>query len=137
MLIIVISTVVIVMVKRLPYLFVGWLWYAITIAPVIGIIQVSKDAIRDGRPLSLSALYRHCRYAGLGNSALIKSEDIRKKILFPAGIIFLAIMAVLTWQQCGYWKNSINLFSHALQVTKNNYLAHDNYGLALFEEGKY
>ena len=46
MLIIVISAAVIVMVKRLPYLFVGWLWYAITILPVIGIIQVG-DPMAD------------------------------------------------------------------------------------------
>ena len=41
MLILIITTAVIVMIKRLPYLFVGWMWYTITIAPVIGIIQVS------------------------------------------------------------------------------------------------
>ena len=48
----------------------------------------------------------------------------------------MIILAVLTWQQCGYWKNSITLFNHALQVTKDNYLAHNNLGLALFAEGK-
>jgi len=32
MLILVISVAVIVMIKRLPYLFAGWMWYAITIA---------------------------------------------------------------------------------------------------------
>ena len=71
-----------------------------------------------------------------GIPLLFQREDMRKKILFPAGIAVLAILAVLTWQQCGYWKNSIELFNHALQVTKDNYLAHNNLGLALFEEGK-
>ena len=42
LLIIFISVAVILMVKRLPYLFVGWLWYAITILPVIGIIQIGR-----------------------------------------------------------------------------------------------
>jgi len=44
LLILAISVSVIVMMKRLPYLFAGWMWYAITIAPVIGIIQISKSA---------------------------------------------------------------------------------------------
>ena len=44
LLILVINVAVIVMMKRLPYLFAGWMWYAITIAPVIGIIQISKSA---------------------------------------------------------------------------------------------
>jgi len=52
----------------------------------------------------LSALYRHCYYAGMGNSASVKSDDLRKKILLPAGAAALAILSVLTWQQCGYWK---------------------------------
>jgi len=43
---------------------------------------------------------------------------------------------ILTWHQCGYWQNSAFLFRHALQVTKDNYLAHNNLGLSLFTEGK-
>jgi Tfp pilus assembly protein PilF len=134
LLILIITTAVIVMIKRLPYLFVGWMWYAITIAPVIGIIQISAYAMADH--------YHYLPSVGIavmlawGIPSLIKSEDMRRKILFPAGIIFLTIMAFLSWKQCGHWKNSITLFSHALQVTKDNYLAHNNLGLALFAEGK-
>ena len=134
LLILIITTAVIVMIKRLPYLFVGWMWYTITIAPIIGIIQISAYAMADH--------YHYLPSVGIavmlawGIPSLIKSEEIRKKILCPAGMIFLGIMAFLTWQQCGYWKNSITLFSHALQVTKDNYLAHNNLGLALLAEGK-
>ena len=53
-----------------------------------------------------------------GIPSLIKREDMRKKILFPAGIIFLIIMAVLTWKQCGYWRDSIELWNHALLCNK-------------------
>ena len=64
-----------------------------------------------------------------GIPLLIKNENMRKKILFPAAMAFLAILTFLTWQQCGYWKNSIEIFNHALQVTKDNYLAHINLAL--------
>ena len=90
LLILVISVAVIVMIKRLPYLFAGWMWYAITIAPVIGIIQVSAAA-----PYAMADRYHYLPSIGLavmlawGIPALIKSEEIRKKILFPAGIAFL------------------------------------------------
>ena len=83
LLILVISAAVIVMIKRLPYLFVGWLWFAITILPVIGIIQVGNYAMADR--------YHYLPSIGIavmlawGIPSLIKSEDIRKKILFPAG----------------------------------------------------
>jgi len=61
---------------------------------------------------------------------LIKSEEIRKKILFPTGIAFLIIMSVLTWQQCGYWKKPVSSsLTKLCKWTKNNYLAHNNFGL--------
>ena len=71
-----------------------------------------------------------------GIPLLIKRENLRKKILFPMGLFFIAILSFITWQQCGLWQNSIKLWNYNLQVTKNNYLAHNNLGIALFDEGK-
>jgi len=136
LLIIVITTIVVVMVKRMPFLFVGWMWYAVTIAPVIGIIQVSVY------PYAMADRYHYLPSVGIvvmlawGIPYLIKSEQARKKILFPVGIAFLAIMAFLSWNQCGYWKNSIELWKHALQVTKDNYIAHNHLASALLIQGK-
>ena len=129
-----ISVIVIMSMRRLPYLFTGWLWYVITLLPVTGIIQA--------RNFSMADRYTYLPLIGIavmlawGIPPLIKNEDMRKKILFPASIAALAILAVLTWHQCGYWKNSIDICNHALQVTKDNYLAHINLGSALFDEGK-
>jgi tetratricopeptide (TPR) repeat protein len=134
LLIIVISAAVVAAVKRLPYLFVGWLWYALTLLPVSGIVKVGDFAMADR--------YTYLPSIGIaimlvwGIPLLLPRADIRKKILFPAGIAVLAILAFLTWQQCSYWKNSTTLFSHALQVTKDNDLAHNNLGLVLVAEGK-
>jgi Tfp pilus assembly protein PilF len=134
LLILVISVAVIAMMKRMPYLFVGWLWYAITLLPVIGIIQNGYYAMAD-RYTYLPSIGIAVMLAW-GIPFMFSSEDMRKKILFPAGIAALAILAVLAWQQCSFWKNSITLFSHALQVTKDNYLAHNNFANALVNEGK-
>jgi tetratricopeptide (TPR) repeat protein len=134
LLILVISTTVIIAVKRLPYLLVGWLWYTITILPVIGIIPVG-DPMAD-RYIYLPSI-GIAIMLGWGIPSLIKSDETRKKILFPVGITTLAIMVVLTWQQCGYWKNSITLFNHALRVTKNNAFAHNGRGIAYDKLGQY
>jgi tetratricopeptide (TPR) repeat protein len=130
-----ITIAVIYAIKKLPFLFVGWFWYLGTLVPVIGLVQVGKQAMADR--------YTYLPSIGIaimlvwGIPLLFPREDMRKKILFPIGLIYLAIMAILTWQQCGYWKNSITLFSHALQVTKNNYLAHDARGVTYGERGQY
>jgi len=135
LLIALLSIAAIAMMKRMPYLFVGWLWYTITIFPVIGIIQNGDYAMADR--------YHYLPSIGIavmltwGIPFLIKSEDICKKILFPAGIAVLVVLSVLTWRQCGYWKNSIELFTHAAQVTKNNYKAYSLRGHAYAANGQY
>jgi tetratricopeptide (TPR) repeat protein len=134
LLIFVISAVVITAVKRLPYLFIGWLWYAITLLPVIGIVQIGNYAMAD-RYTYLPSIGIFIMLAW-GIPFLFRCENIHYKILFPAGITILAIMAVLTWQQCGYWKNSIELFNHALQVT-NSAFAHNARGDAYYKLGQY
>jgi Tfp pilus assembly protein PilF len=138
LLILVISVAVIVMIKRLPYLFAGWMWFAITIAPVIGIMQVSLNT-----PYAMADRYHYLPSIGLaviiawGIPALIKNEEIRKKLLFPAGIISLAILSFVSWNQCGYWQNSITLFDHTLKVTDNNWLAYNCRGIANKGLGNY
>jgi tetratricopeptide (TPR) repeat protein len=121
-------------IRKLPFLFVGWFWYLGTLIPVIGLLQVGEQAMAD-RYTYLPSIGIAIMLAW-GLPLLFRSENMRKKILFPTAIAVLASLVVLTWQQCGYWKNSIKLFNHALHVTKDNVLAHGNLGLALFAEGK-
>jgi Flp pilus assembly protein TadD len=130
-----ITIVVIYAIKKLPFLFVGWFWYLGTLIPVIGLVQVGGQAMADR--------YTYLPSIGIaimlvwGVPLFFPREDMRKRILFPAGIAYLVILAVLTWQQCGYWKNTIFLFNHAIEATKDNYVAHTNLGTALLEEGKF
>jgi Flp pilus assembly protein TadD len=131
---IIISIAVIYFMKKVPFLFVGWFWYLGTLVPVIGLVQVGSQAMADR--------YTYLPSTGIGIMLawgipyLLPSEKMRKIILIPAAAIVLAVLPILTWQQCGYWKNSIELFNHALNVTKNNYLAHANMGVALAAEGR-
>jgi tetratricopeptide (TPR) repeat protein len=45
-------------------------------------------------------------------------------------------LMICTWLQVHYWRDSASLFTHALQVTKDNALAHDSLGIALLSQGK-
>jgi tetratricopeptide (TPR) repeat protein len=129
-----ISVAVVFLIKRTPFFAVGWFWYLGALFPVSGLMQAGDQARADR--------YTYFPFIGIaimvawGIPLLIKREDTRKKILFPAAIAALAIMAFFTWQQCGYWKNSMELFNHALQATKDNALAHKNLAAALLDTGK-
>ncbi|MEN6420431.1 MAG: tetratricopeptide repeat protein [Smithella sp.] len=134
LIILIVSTFVIAMMRRLPYLFVGWSWYALTIAPVIGIIQIGPHLTADR--------YHYLPSLGIaagiawGVSSLIKREKMRRNILYPTAIAFLAVMSVISWQQCRYWKNSIELWNHAIKVTGENDLPYYNLGCAFQEKGR-
>ena len=129
-----ISGLAIYSVKKAPFFLMGWLWYLGTLVPVSGLVQVGRQAMAD-RYTYLPAIGIGIMLAW-GIPYLLSSEKMRRIILAPAAAIVLAVLSILTWQQCGYWKNSVELFNHALQVTNNNYLAHTNLGVALAAEGK-
>ncbi len=134
----VISLAVICLIKRIPFLAVGWFWYLGTLFPVIGFMQAGSQAMADR--------YTYLPSIGIGimltwgivyGVYLLPRENLRKIILIPMAAIVVITLTVLTFQQCGHWKNSISLFSHVLHVTKNNYKAHDAFGVALDAEGKH
>ena len=59
------------------------------------------------------------------------------RILVPTSVIgLLSALFILSWLQVQHWRNSISLYEHALAVTQNNYVAHNNLGTALEEDGK-
>jgi len=133
-LIVIMMSFIIAKAKKRPYLFVGWLWYTIILLPVIGIVQVGNHSMADR--------YSYLPLIGIGVMlawgvpTLLRHKTSSKKILLLAAIVFLAFLTLLTGQQCGYWKNSNTLFSHALHTTENNYIAHGSLGIALCKKGQ-
>ena len=119
--------------KRFPYLIVGWLWYAGTLVPVIGIIQVGIQAMADR--------YTYVPLIGLLLMIAWAVPDILKEwrysnlfLAIAAGVILSALM-ILTWIQVNYWRNPIILFEHTLRVTgNNNIMAHNGLGGALLSQ---
>jgi tetratricopeptide (TPR) repeat protein len=117
------------------YLLAGWLWFLGTLIPVIGIIQVGRQALADR--------YVYLPFLGLFVLIvwLIADWSARAKVLRSAtAIVALVIISSYTYaasRQIGYWKNSYTLFSHALAVTPQNGIAEDHLGIAFCEQGRY
>lgn len=136
--ILILSMVAMATLKHLPSLFVGWLWYAMTLLPVIGIIPIVNVSAR-----SMADRYTYLPSIGIaialawGIPSLIENRKMRGKILFPASILLLLMLALFTWQQSGYWRNSMELVNRTLQVTKDNYTAYFIRAKAYYELGQY
>jgi protein O-mannosyl-transferase len=131
---ILITIAVLCYIRKRPFLFVGWFLYLGTLIPVIGLVQVGAQSMADR--------YTYLPSVGIaimlawGIQFLDRSENIRKGLLFTVAIAVLATMMFLTWMQCRYWKNSIELWNHALKVTDESYLPYYNLGCAFQEKGK-
>ncbi|MBK5273631.1 MAG: tetratricopeptide repeat protein [Desulfuromonadales bacterium] len=118
---------------RFPYLLVGWFWFIVTLLPVIGLIQVGSQSMADR--------YSYIPSIGLfiiaawGVPDLIRGMQHRDGILALVGSAVIFASVVLTWQQLRYWRDSISLYQHSLQVAPGSYSVHYNLGLALAEKG--
>ncbi len=121
--------------KRAPYLAVGWLWYLVTLVPVIGWVQVGAQAMAD-RYTYVPSIGLFVAFAwGLGELAVWR-PSLRPVIVAVAAVSLIAL-AAQTRRQVAYWSNRTTLFSHALAVTRDNWLAHNNLAAALTDAGRY
>jgi hypothetical protein len=129
-----ISAVAILKIRRFPYLLVGWLWYLGTLVPVIGLVQVGHQALADR--------YTYVPLIGLFIIIAMGIPDILSRwrhwrtLLAVSGGVILIILMIATNLQLQHWRNGIEAYQHTLAVTSRNYIVHNNLGIALFKRGK-
>ena len=122
-------------VKSKPYLAVGWLWYIGTLLPVIGLVQA-------GLWPAIANRFAYVPFIGLffiiawGVPDLVVRWHYREIKLATIAVSLFAVLMATSSLQVGYWKNSITLFKHALDVTYNNHIAHHKLGEALNLQNK-
>jgi hypothetical protein len=127
--------------KRFPYMASGWLWFMGTLVPVIGIVQVGKQAMAD-RYAYIPAIGLFIM-AAWGVPELLKKWQLtrfpspRKEALFVLPVLVLACFSIVTWTQVGYWRDSISLYDRALKVTSRNDVCHYNRGIAYRKLGRH
>jgi tetratricopeptide (TPR) repeat protein len=136
--------------KHEPALLVGWLWFLVTLAPMIGVIQVGNQSLAD-RYLYLAMLGPIIAVVGSlvdfasrspSRAAQARRQDARPWHSLAGGPWAWATVAVamvclpLTWRQAGVWRDSLTLFSHALATGHESAVARNNLGLALTELGR-
>lgn len=133
-LLLLVSVAVILLLRRRPYLVVGWLWYLGTLLPVIGLVQIGAQAMADRYTyVPLTGLFIMIAWAG---ADLVGGMRYRKIVLAVAAVVVLLTLGASTWFQVGHWRNSVTLYEHTLAVTKSNYLAHNNLGAVLSRQNR-
>ncbi len=117
------------------YLLTGWLWYIVTLVPVIGLVQIGKQAMAD-RYTYLPSIGLFIMAAWGASEVSVKLRH-RKIVLGVTAGIVLAAMLICTRLQLRHWQNGFALFTHTLGVTENNYVMHNNLGIEFKSQGRF
>jgi protein O-mannosyl-transferase len=120
--------------RKKPYLCFGWLWYLITLTPVIGLLQSGDwPAIAD-RFTYLPSIGIYIMIA-FSVADITKHYKNQTMVLKTLAVLALLTMMVATWIYIIHWQNNITLYGRALKVTKNNSIMHNNLGYELVDKG--
>ena len=115
--------------RACPYLAAGGTWYLVTLAPVIGLVQVGAHARADRYMyvpmvgLELMLIWGMAHFLGA-----VRWRRMAAACLIATTCVVCGVEARF---QVQYWRSSESLFSHALSVTNQNYVAHNNLGTAI------
>ena len=120
--------------RRFPYLAVGWLWYGVMLAPVIGIVQFGNQSEADR--FTYLAQIGLCIAAVWGVSDLCRCRSARRWVCGVAAASVLTVLTVCAWRQASFWRNSEALWTRTLACTSRNSLAHNDLGIVLAERGR-
>jgi protein O-mannosyl-transferase len=130
-----ISILTILKIRRSPWLAVGWFWYIGTLVPVIGLVQVSILGHADRYTyIPLIGLFIMIAWQV---PVMFQTWKYRTIALSLSAVGTLSVFGILTSFQVRHWENSIKLFEHALNSTSGNFIAHNNLGFALTQKGNY
>ena len=126
-----ISGLAILHLRKRAYLAVGWFWFVGTLIPAIGLVQVGGQAMADRFTYipSIGILVAVVWAAG----ELAKTLNAQKVAIGVGGVVVVGLVAT-THHQLGYWKNSETLYRHSLKVTEDNVVMHYNLGTLLAKD---
>ncbi|MBF0322421.1 MAG: hypothetical protein HQL62_05680, partial [Magnetococcales bacterium] len=98
-----------------PWLLLGWLWFG-TLLLVSGVIHAGRHATTDR--------FTYLPHMGLF-TALVWEVDawatrwrLRPQVMAGATGLLLMVCAFLTWNQIGFWRDSMTLWSHTVATTR-------------------
>ena len=120
--------------RRFPYLAIGWLWYLGTLFPVSGFVQAGGQSMADR--------FTYIPFIGLfialvwGAAEWLDRSQVGRKRRIAASVCLLTALLMNMRLQLDYWQDSTTLFGHGIRVTEGNFMAHNNLGSALMEDGK-
>jgi tetratricopeptide (TPR) repeat protein len=117
--------------RRLSGLGAAWMAYVVILLPVLGLFQSGPQIAAD----------RYTYLACLGWVVLAGAGVLAWWRLSPVLVTGLVVgvllaLGVLSWNQVQVWHDSEKLWAHTLDMDPKSSFAHNNWGVALTDQGK-
>ncbi len=131
---VVLSAIALWQVRRRPYVFVGWFWFVGTLVPASQIVQVGGHAMADR--------YVYVPHIGLfialvwSIAEFARERSVPRSVLATISAVIVLAAAALSVRQAQYWRDGLTLYTHAVAVTDNNHIVHNNLGRTLVDLGR-
>ena len=142
--VVVVSAALIVWRRRVPWLTVSWFAYAVMVAPVLGFAQSGPQKVAD-RYTYVPCLPFALLAAGVVLVILRRSHNARSttvasgvmlRALVVPGLVLVGL-AVLTARQVPIWRNSVELWEHAVRLDGQSHFALFNLAKAYEDRREY
>lgn len=120
--------------RRAPLWAFGWLWFLVCLLPSIGLVQ--------GGQLPMGDRYVYLGAVGLWVAGAVTLERATagrtalRRAAIAGAVVVAALLAVGARRQAVVWRTGEDLWRHALAVTRDNDIAHQNLAVLLDAEGK-
>jgi len=121
--------------RKRGYVTTGWLMFVGMLVPMIGLVQVGYQSRADR--------YMHFPIIGLfivfAWTAWMWAGDNtrRRRALGTITVLLVIAFGSVTVRQIGFWRDSETLFQRALDVTDDNFFAHEELGAFWYREGDF
>jgi tetratricopeptide (TPR) repeat protein len=117
------------------FLVVGWLWYLGMLVPVVGLFRQAGDQAHADRytylsmiGLSLMVTWSAAEWAG--------KVRARRLALGSMAAVVLLVLSITAHSQVAHWRNTLALWTHAVECNPEDCAAYASLGTALIEAGR-
>jgi len=115
-------SIVAIALSRRRYVLVGWLWFLGTLVPTIGLVPVGDQAYADRYAyVPTIGLFVALSWAGrdwIARERTAHATLVRASLAAAGAAI--AALGVVAWHQVAYWRDSVSLFEHTLELVPKN-----------------
>jgi Flp pilus assembly protein TadD len=119
--------------RKRPYFLVGWFWFLVTLAPVVGLLQAGEQPWADR--------FTYVPHIGLllmlvwGAYDVMQFAQVSRELRHLVTAVLVVACVGASIVQTIRWHDSVTIMTHALRVAEANPVAHNTLGVALLQQG--